>query len=165
MPLLCLLLSSTALFFSLQDSKTAYVDVAKVYQSFKYQKQLEQQLRQHDQQAQFLIDSMEMQMQSFAQLVNQKPNDQNREQLTELQRQYSWQRQELIEEQEKLAVEFDEQIWKQLNQYLQDYADEEGYDYIIGARGDGTIIGGSPAYNLTPQIINYVNQRYDGKME
>ncbi len=163
---LCFLLSGSALYLAWQNQvKTAYVDLAKVYSEFQYKKQLEQQLINVDRQAQFLLDSMEVQLNGVAQLVSEKnkPDDQHQFQI--MQRNYTMTRQELIENQQAKAQEYDEKIWIQLNQYLEDFADGGGYDYIIGARGDGTIVGGKPTYDLTPQIIHYVNQRYDGKMD
>ncbi|MEO0778617.1 MAG: hypothetical protein AAF146_18770 [Bacteroidota bacterium] len=75
---------------------------------------------------------------------------------------YAQRQEDLLGQQEQLATEFDQQIWKQLDQYLRDFVDREGYDYVIGDRQDGTIIGGRPAYDCTDEIIHYVNQRYAG---
>ncbi len=160
------LLSGAAFYLAWQNqNKTAYVDLTKVYQDFRYKKQLEQQLLNVDRQAQFLLDSMEVQLNGVAQLVSEKnqPSDQQRFQI--LQRNYTMTRQGLIDEQEAKAREYDEKIWKQLNQYLEDFARQGDYDFIIGANGDGTIVGGKPIYDLTHEITNYVNQRYDGTMD
>ncbi len=163
---LCLLLSGTALYLARQNQlQTAYVDLARVYGEFKYKKQLEQQLARGDRQAQFLLDSIEVQLNGAAQLVREKSPSADQRQFQRLQRDYTLTRQDLMESQRARAQEYDERIWTQLNQYLQDFAHRGGYDYLIGARGDGTIVGGKPHYDLTDEMIDYVNQRYDGKTD
>ncbi|MEL6639005.1 MAG: OmpH family outer membrane protein [Bacteroidota bacterium] len=163
---LSLLLSSGALYLAqTAGPKTAYVDLARVYDAFQYKQQLEQQLHRSDQAAQFLLDSLEVQLQGVAQLVSDRDPGQLRERYQVLQRNYALTQRELMDQQSARAQELDEKIWVQLNQYLEDFARGENYDYLIGARGDGTIIGGKPAYDVTNDIIHYVNQRYHGKMD
>ena len=160
---LCLLLSGTALYLVWQNQlKTAYVDLAEVYQSFDYQKQLRQQLLRSDQQAKFLLDSLEEQLQNQLRGVGQTSDAVVEKRLVSLRWEYAQRQEDLLGQQEQLATEFDQQIWKQLDQYLRDFVDREGYDYVIGDRQDGTIIGGRPAYDCTDEFIHYVNQRYAG---
>ncbi|MEO1411803.1 MAG: OmpH family outer membrane protein [Bacteroidota bacterium] len=161
--LICLLISSVALYRSYYSQpRTAYVDLAEVYQSFDYQKQLRQQLLRSDQQAQFLLDSLEVQLQNQLRGVGQTSDAVVEKRLVSLRWEYAQRQEDLLGQQEQLATEFDQQIWKQLDQYLRDFVDREGYDYVIGDRQDGTIIGGRPAYDCTDEIIHYVNQRYAG---
>jgi outer membrane protein len=56
-----------------------------------------------------------------------------------------------------------EQIWNQLNSYVQEYGQEHGYDYILGATGDGGIMYASEAKNLNEEVISYINDKYNGK--
>ncbi len=164
---LCLLLSGTALYLAWNQgtAATGYVDLARVYEEFQYKKQLEQALYRVDQQAQYLLDSMEIQLNGVAQLVSTNARTDLREEYRVLQRDYALTERELIDQQRATAQEYDEQIWTQLNQYLQDFAQGGQYDYLIGTRGEGTIVGGGAEYDLTDEIIEYVNQRYDGQMD
>lgn len=61
-----------------------------------------------------------------------------------------------------LTGKYDEQILNQLNQYVKDYAKEEGYDIIYSADGSGAIMAASDDMDITDKIVAYLNERYKG---
>lgn len=67
------------------------------------------------------------------------------------------------QENQGLFDQYNEQIWKQLNQYIEDYGRDNGYDYLLGASGQGAIMYANEAQDLTKEIIFYVNNKYSGK--
>jgi len=76
---------------------------------------------------------------------------------------YDQKRQRFEEDNSALSKQFDTEILSQLNQYIQDYGDEQGYSFILGNQGDGTIMQAKDSKNLTDEIIAYANQRYNDK--
>jgi len=65
---------------------------------------------------------------------------------------------ELIE----VSQEYDQQIWERLNGFVKTYAEEKGYDIIIGASGDGNLMYANEKLDITDQLIEYCNQKYNG---
>ena len=55
-----------------------------------------------------------------------------------------------------------EKIWKQINQYISDFGKEKGYDVILGANGQGSLMFGNENINLTKEISDYINTKYEG---
>ncbi len=144
--------------------KTAFVDLTKVYNEFLLKQELEQQLLDLDRSAQYHIDSLEarinVMVEDFGDLSKISKADQ--EAFQNLQREHAITQQTLKDQKEGMAVEADEKIWRQLNQYVGDFSDKENYDYILGSTGAGNIMGGSDRFNVTDQVIQYVNNRYNG---
>ena len=66
------------------------------------------------------------------------------------------------EDNQRVEKEYEEQILKQLNQFIYDYGKENGIDFIYGASGNGNLMYASDKYDITETIIKYVNQRYSG---
>ena len=64
---------------------------------------------------------------------------------------------------DSVAKSYSEKVWTQLNSYLQDYGSENGYDVIIGMKGDGNVMYASEAANITKDVIEYVNKKYQGE--
>ena len=53
---------------------------------------------------------------------------------------------------------FDETIWKEINAKVTEYGKEKGIDFILGAKGDGTIMYANEAKEITKEIIEYINK-------
>ncbi len=107
------------------------------------------------------LDSLYLQMKSIEQQFNE-----GKIEAIELENfSNSFERQLKFHEDElaKKTSESLEQIWNQLNSYVQEYGQEHGYDYILGATGDGGIMYASEAKNLNEEVISYINDKYNGK--
>ncbi|MEL6637084.1 MAG: OmpH family outer membrane protein [Bacteroidota bacterium] len=142
--------------------RTAYVRLHRVYEAFELKKDLEAQLLASDREAQFTLDSLDVQLQALAAALQQSEDGPQRERYQALQQQYAFLHQQFKEDQNQLAREMDEKIWTQLNQYVDDYAEEWGLDYLIGADGSGTIMGGRERLDATEPIIEFINRSYHG---
>ena len=51
----------------------------------------------------------------------------------------------------------------QLNEYIEDFGEENKLDYIFGANGTGTIMYGNESKDVTKEVVTYVNKKYVGK--
>lgn len=67
------------------------------------------------------------------------------------------------EDNEKMVKQYDENIIKQLNQYVKDYGEKNKYQFIYGADGSGNLMYADSTYDLTKKIIEYVNERFNGE--
>ncbi|WP_052595051.1 OmpH family outer membrane protein [Aureispira sp. CCB-QB1] len=66
--------------------------------------------------------------------------------------------QKQLEEDKKLT----EGVYAQIDSYLKTYAKEKGYDLVIGANAEGTVLYGSNSFDITEEILAIINQKYSG---
>ncbi|MBI3134278.1 MAG: OmpH family outer membrane protein [Bacteroidetes bacterium] len=67
------------------------------------------------------------------------------------------------EELAKVNGEYSLQIWNKLNAFIKSYGEENGYDVIFGAGGEGNIMYATENLNITTDVIAYCNNKYNGK--
>jgi len=48
----------------------------------------------------------------------------------------------------------------QLNSLLEQFAQEKGYDLLLGTTQDGSLLYGNTAFDVTEEVIQYLNQHY-----
>lgn len=65
-----------------------------------------------------------------------------------------------LKEQE-LSERYTADIWKRINQYIVAYGKKEGYDFIFGASGDGSIMYAGEANDVTDDVVSYINKQYE----
>ena len=56
-----------------------------------------------------------------------------------------------------------EPIYKDVNQYIKNYSEENGYDYVLGNLGNGNIMYGNNIYDITLEVIDGINVAYNKK--
>ncbi len=62
----------------------------------------------------------------------------------------------------KQATQSDEHIWKQINQYVEEYGKENKYTFLYGAGGNGAIMYGDSTKDVTQKVLVYINNKYKG---
>jgi len=67
----------------------------------------------------------------------------------------------LEQQYEQSNQEINEQVWKRLNPLVDEYARQNGYHLIIGANGMGSVLYNDDFYDITEQVISFVNRRYE----
>lgn len=67
------------------------------------------------------------------------------------------------QEENDLMSEYNQQIWKRLNQYAIDYSKEKNIDILFGASGNGTLLHAKQEIDVTEDLVKYCNKRYLGK--
>lgn len=61
-----------------------------------------------------------------------------------------------------LSEQYTADLWQQINRYVAEFGEQHGYAFIFGATGDGNLMYGGEARDVTDQIIEYINHRYEG---
>jgi outer membrane protein len=51
-------------------------------------------------------------------------------------------------------------IWKFLNEAIKEFGDKNGYDLIVGATGDGSLMYAREGLDLTDEVVGYANTKY-----
>lgn len=150
----------------LNTPKTAYVDLGKVYNEFTLKKELESKMQQVQQIRKNQLDSLELDLNILARNL-QSPSAANRSELERQyqnkQQQYYFNKQKVEEESANLTQTYDDQIWKQLNQYIKEYGKANKFTYVFGAEGSGALMYADESVNITEELIGYVNANYKGQ--
>jgi outer membrane protein len=56
-----------------------------------------------------------------------------------------------------------DELWKQINEYVQQFGKENHYKVILGANGTGSLMYSDKALDITPELTSYINSRYAGE--
>lgn len=155
---------SAYLVFTSNKTKTGFVKNTDIYNSFSLKKELEAKLGNVKNQRKAILDSLVMELKIFSSNLQMQKNASEKEvQKFEYKKQiYLNKQQEFEEDTERLAQQYTEQIWKQINQYVSDFGKDEGYEYIYGASGDGSLMYAGDNYDLTNELTQYINMKYNG---
>jgi outer membrane protein len=63
----------------------------------------------------------------------------------------------------ELTEKYNSDIWKFINESVQEYGAKNDYDFIFGATGDGSLMYARKANDITDDIVTYINRRYQGQ--
>lgn len=157
------LLSVTVSYFLLKkETKTGFIQLGKVYNDFELSKKLNTEFTATATNRKNFLDSLEFQVKNIYQQASTSKDQQLVERFERAQRQYQYQKEQIENTIGKLEEQYNEQIWKQLNEYVKEYGKEKKYDYIFGAEGSGTIMYSAETKDLTEEVLKYVNNKYQG---
>ena len=154
-------------FYSNKPSKVAYIKNVEVYNEFGLKKELEAKITTVKNKRKSILDSLMLQLKMYsAQIENNNGRAKNELRLFQIQKQdYLQKEKEFDEDNQRLAGQYSQQIWKQINQYVADFGKENNYSFIYGASGDGTIMFAQDKYDLTKELTVYINNKYSGEKE
>lgn len=62
---------------------------------------------------------------------------------------------------QELSDKYTADIWKEINKGVAAYGKAHGYDFVLGAAGDGSLMYANEAKNITTAVVEYLNKRYD----
>ncbi len=75
------------------------------------------------------------------------------------------QKQQFDAQNNELKNKYNTQIIKRMNEYVKDFGKQRECAFIYGANGDGGLLYADDSKNLTKALIEYANNRYEGKSE
>jgi outer membrane protein len=145
------------------SSKIAYVDIPKVFNSFQMKKELQQKFEQTSNARKKLLDSLSFDLQLLSQKLKDKKDDPELMDRFSRKRQELYQRKkELDEDNSSLSSQYDKQILEQMTQYIIDYGKLHHFSIIYGAEGNGGLMYADEKYNISEEVIGYINNKYQG---
>ena len=149
---------------SKQEDRTAYILSNEVFEEFTLTQELEGRLDQLKNRRQAELDSMRLHLEIEVGNL-QKNNDPDPERIRAFEQRreaYLLRQQQYEKDNEALLAQYKEQISKQINQYVQDFGKANGYRYIYGANGSGTLMFADEGHDVTREVIDYLNREYQG---
>lgn len=160
-----------ALFFTIvlagcgdTQPKIVYVDSAKLYTEFELTKELSSKMENTFGIRKQMLDSLEIEVYSLSrQIEAEEGKNKERIALFEMKRaEYTMKKQQFEEDNQLQSQQYNEQITKQFNQYMNDFGKEKGYDVILGATGDGGIMYANETIDVTEDALKFINEKYNG---
>jgi outer membrane protein len=147
--------------------KTGYVELNKLFDEFKLKKELQVELQKIQSTRKNITDSLEFELKALAQQIRSEgEKDKAKINEFELKREHYLEKKKQFEnDNATIGKQYDEQIIGQLNQYVKDYGEKNGYTYIFGADGSGFLMFSKATKNVTEEVKQYINERYKGKTQ
>lgn len=157
---------NVSIFFYAREQKTKiyYVDLQKLYSEFQLKKELETTLANYSNSSTLQMDSLAMNINQLKYQIEEHPVERDVMLFDQLNQVYIAKEESFRLERDKMSKQFDDQIWKQLNQYIKEYAVENNCDLVVGGNGDGSIMYAEPGRDITESMIKYVNEKYNGEL-
>lgn len=155
---LSLAVSAFALYNSLSGRRVGYVNVQLVFSSFKGKQELEQKFNAQVSTHKATLDSLEL-------LIKKNMIDPRYDKgtLDKQRKLYAGLSERYESEDQSLNAQYQEQIWSMINRHGISFGKEKGYDVILGAVGNGSLIYASESLDITNEFIAYINTKYEGK--
>ena len=148
--------------------KTAYIEIKKVFNGFQMKKELEEKFKQTTKIRDKIIDSLSFNLKLMSKQLNEQKNtkeginkdlayvfEYKREEFLKLKNQFG-------EDNAALSQKYDTQILEQLTQYVMDYGKKNNFKFIFGTDGNGNLMYANDEYNISDEIVIYVNNKYRG---
>lgn len=152
------------LFLAPRGPKVAYVDNIALFNGFQFKKERQAEYEKQKSHFQGQLDTLRMAHLGIEQALEQNPGN------VELQKKqaYSLQNYQLTDRYfaqklDSIDGVFNQEVWDKINAYLTEYGKDKHYDMVIGATGTGTLMYGSETYDITDEVLTYINEKYEGK--
>jgi outer membrane protein len=140
-----------------------YLDNVRLYNEFDLTKELQTKITESSRAQKNNLDSLELELVSKAkklEMTKSKNVIEIRD--FELKREeFIMRKQKFEQDQEQLTADYNNQIVSQINQYVKEFGKENAYDVIIGSNGDGTVMYGKEEMDITEEVLNFINQKYN----
>jgi len=137
-----------------QYKKIAVADAVKLFDQFNLKKELETKEKGK-------LESINRQVDSIGRLLQLAQATRNADTVKRLSYAYGYMKAELESEYKKGNHDINEQVWKRLNPAVDEYGRAHKLHLIIGANGMGSVLYNDDYYDITPDLIKYVNKKYE----
>ena len=131
---------------------TRYVSMTSVFEASTVRKKYEKELEALEQKSNATLAQFENEIREL------KKSGEDAGRVAELEKELFAMRDQLTEEYQQKSATFEQVVWEQINRAVAEFGKEKGYDYIFGAKGDGSIMYASDEKDITKEVIAYINK-------
>ncbi len=143
-------------------SNYAYVDLIKVYNEFEYKKELEKKFTLVKTERQNILDSIKLQVEiKSRELEKDSKNQKLINEYNYYYNQYYDKQKQFEEDNNAMASQYTEQVWKQINSFMNGYGERNNYLIIIGNAGEGNVLYYKKSIDITEDVMEYLNEKYN----
>ena len=145
--------------------KTGYIVISEVYNGFELKKEMEKKFMVTKNARKKILDSLVFEIKLIEKKNQGKPKLISSDTMVyhDKVEEYLLKKQSFDEDNNALSQKYDEQIITQLNQYVKDYGIAKNYTYIFGTGGNGTLMYADEGENISKEVIDYINKKYNGE--
>ena len=136
------------------NSKLAYIDNEKIFNEFVGKKELEKRIKNLRSSHNKTLDSLREKLRYTKSSSDYKTLNNKIKALTN----------QFNSEDIEASNLYTDQIWNQINQYVNDYRSEYGYEFIFGAQGTGNLMFVPDDKEITKEVLEYINLKYEGAL-
>lgn len=133
----------------LKSEKKGFIVNQELFRGYHGKADLEAKLDQLRSEHKLLLDSISSQSHNFKDQQDWIIYYETRDELQAIEREF--------------AGKYTAQIWERLNDYVSEYGRSNHYDMILGAKGDGGLMYANEGMNITAEVLDYVNKKYEGE--
>jgi len=137
-----------------QHKKIAVVDAVKLFDQFNMKKEMEAREKTKLELLNKRVDSITTELQLAK-------ASQNEDAIKRLSYTYNYIKGSMENEFKQSNRDINEQVWKRLNPALDEYGRKHNLHLIIGANGMGSVLYNDEYYDLTSELIKFVNKKYE----
>lgn len=149
--------------FVIVDKGYAYIETETLFNGFKLTGEYKAKLQEIQEQRTEVLDSMEVSIRKEQTQLSEESTEMEINAYNEKLVNYQEAAARFEEQNQVLAEQYDQIIWKQLNAYIKEYGDEGSNDIILGVSGQGNVMYANEGLNLTEEVLDYINRKYDGE--
>lgn len=144
--------------------KTGFILIQEVYNGFDMKKENEKKFVQVKNARDKILDSLTLEFKILAGKIDseQQKNQSTIEEFRGKRDEYVQRKKTYEEDNDALSKKYDQEILTQLNQYVKDYGEKNGYTYIFGNDSNGSLMYAKETHNITKEIIRFINDKYKG---
>lgn len=161
-------LASLLVYQKLYKTKTAYIEIKKVFDCFQMKAEIEVKYNQTKKIRDKMLDSLSFNLKVMSRHLNEQKNAKSEVDKEEVY-QFEYKREEYLklknqfeEDNAALSQKYDAQILSRLTQYVIDFGKKNNYDIIFGADGNGNLMYSKDVYNISDEVIIFINNKYKG---
>ena len=144
-----------------QKPRMAYVDLKKVFDEFEMTKELNVKLTSSTDRRNKIIDSLKMDLELLARkLQNGAVSKEAKNEFMLKREQYLQKDKVFTEQTQNETITYNEQITRQMKEYIEIYRNQQQYDLLFGDDGSGNVLGGEKVYDVTEEVIAFINNKY-----
>lgn len=146
--------------YGLQGDRIVYFDYNKVYNDSDIKNKLEKDLKMVGGKRQSELDSMQMELSFMSKRIAENTSSaQEVSDFEELKERFLMLQQKYEEESIRLKETYFSQIRKEINDKAILFSEENGYDFVFAAMGDGALMYGKETFDVTDEFKKYVNRK------
>ncbi|WP_211252713.1 OmpH family outer membrane protein [Crocinitomix catalasitica] len=146
------------------EKKDAYIVTGELFDQFDYQKELDQEYKDLHKSRMKNIELSKLNVLKLEK--NARMKNATEEDISKYQQSYNQFLQmesEINNELAETSGQYRLKVWDKLNSLVSQFGEENNYEIILGAGGDGNIMYAEQKKNITEELTAYCNLKYNGE--
>ena len=133
--------------------KIGFIENVKVFEEFEMKKDYDAKIQANLKSEIKILDSLQI-------LSNKMEIQGNLELFKSVTQEYYQKQEQYNQLFQNLSSKYTQEVNSRLNEYIKDFSNEKDFDIILGSGGEGNVMFTKEKYNITDELIKYINKKY-----